>query len=425
MAKIKAFRGLRPPKKLIEKVSALPYDVMNSEEAREMVKDNKYSFLHITKPEVDLEKGIDLYSDSVYNKAKENFQSFIEKGYFVPDEKESIYLYVQQMGEVIQKGLVVCASVDEYEQDLIKKHELTRKDKEDDRARHVNDTNCNAGPVFLTYKNKKNIDDIVEEIINKIEPTYDFVSNDSGIEVKNTFYVIDNNETLNSLIEAFKDVPALYVADGHHRAASGYRVRKSRKEKNPNHTGNEEYNYFLTVLFPGNQLKILDYNRAVKDLNGLTEEEYINKISGKFDVLKLDVSEYSPSEPKNIGMYLNKIWYKLTPKIGTYDENSPVDSLDVAVLQNNLLNPILNIDDPRTNNRIHFIGGIRGIKELVRIVDNESFKVSFSMYPTSVDELMSIADAGKIMPPKSTWFEPKLRSGMVVHLLDDVDTLKK
>jgi uncharacterized protein (DUF1015 family) len=417
MAFIKPFVGLRPPVDLVEKLAALPYDVMNSEEARELAKGNEFSFLHITKPEIDLEPGIDLYSDDIYNTAKNNLNNFIQKGYLVPDSKPCLYLYVQEMHGKIQKGLVVCASVDEYEQDLIKKHELTRKDKEDDRARHVYETNCNAGPVFLTYKNKTEIDYLIDDI-EKSEPVYNFESSDSGVKVRNTFYVISDDDQINKLVDLFKTVPALYVADGHHRSASGFRVRKMRQDKNPNHTGKEEYNYFLTVLFPGNQLKILPYNRAVKDLNDLSKAEFLNKVSDSFDVTELSQAEFSPEQPKNIGMYLDKKWYKLTPKDSCFDKNDVVNSLDVAILQNNLLSPLLDIDDPRTNKRIDFIGGIRGVKELMKLVDSGNYSVAFSMYPTSVEELMRIADAGKIMPPKSTWFEPKLRSGMVIHLLD-------
>ena len=329
------------------------------------------------------------------------------------------------MNNRAQIGLFACASVDEYEQDLIKKHELTRKDKEDDRARHVYETNCNAGPVFLTYRAKKEIDEIINNFLKTAQPICDFVATDSGVEVRHIFYIISDDNLIKKLIDLFKEVPCLYVADGHHRAASGYRVRAMRRAQNPNHTGNEEYNYFLTALFPHNQLNIMPYNRVVKNLNGLNENSLLEKIKEKFDIKELQIKNYSPNKTKNIGMYLNKKWYNLMPKANTFNVNSPIDTLDVSILQNNLLKPLLGIDDPRTSKRINFIGGIRGPQELEKLVDSGEYEIAFSMYPTSVEELMKIADAGEIMPPKSTWFEPKLRSGLVVHLLDDVSILKK
>lgn len=424
MSKIKAFRGLRPLPELIEKFSVLPYDVVNSDEARELAKGNKYSFFHVTKPEIDLPAETDLYSDIVYEKAKKNFMKFISDKILIPDSKPSFYVYRQEMLGKTQTGLMVCASVDEYEKDLIKKHELTRKDKEDDRARHVYETNCNAGPVFLTYKSLDEIDKAIEKICSG-KPVYDFKIADSGIEVRHILYIVDNDALINSLIASFEKVSCLYVADGHHRAASGFRVRAQRRNQNSKHTGEEEYNYFLAVLFPHNQLKIMDYNRAVKDLNNNSPEEILRKISEKFKVEKLDIKNYKPSSTKNIGMYIDGVWYNLSPLQGIYNASSPVDSLDVSILQKNILAPILNIQDPRTDNRISFIGGIRGAAELERLVDSGKYKIAFSMYPTLIEELMGIADAGMIMPPKSTWFEPKLRSSLVVHLLDDVDNLLK
>ena len=425
MSKIKAFKGLRPKPEIAAKLSVLPYDVVSSEEAAQLAKGNKYSFFHITKPEIDLDKNIDLYADIVYETAKKNFNEFIKKGYFIIENKDCLYLYKQIMNNRAQIGLFACASVDEYEQDLIKKHELTRKDKEDDRARHVYETNCNAGPVFLTYRAKKEIDEIINNFLKTAQPICDFVATDSGVEVRHIFYIISDDNLIKKLIDLFKEVPCLYVADGHHRAASGYRVRAMRRAQNPNHTGNEEYNYFLTALFPHNQLNIMPYNRVVKNLNGLNENSLLEKIKEKFDIKELQIKNYSPNKTKNIGMYLNKKWYNLMPKANTFNVNSPIDTLDVSILQNNLLKPLLGIDDPRTSKRINFIGGIRGPQELEKLVDSGEYEIAFSMYPTSVEELMKIADAGEIMPPKSTWFEPKLRSGLVVHLLDDVSILKK
>ncbi len=423
MSKIKAFKGLRPPAELAPKLSVLPYDVVNSEEAAALATGNEYSFFHITKPEIDLDKNIDLYSDIVYATAKKNFQNFIKKGNFIIEDKDCLYVYKQEMSGKTQIGLFACASVDEYEQDLIKKHELTRKDKEDDRARHVYETNCNAGPVFLTYRAKKEIDAVIERIISGA-PLYDFTAADSGLSVRHTFYKVDDTSTVNELLELFKSVPCLYVADGHHRAASGFRVRAQRRAQNPNHNGSEEYNFFLTALFPHNQLNIMPYNRTVKDLNGLSETELLSKIRDKFEISELQTRAYKPAKTKNIGMYLKGKWYNLSPKQGSFDSGSPIKSLDVSILQENLLNPLLNIQDPRTDKRINFVGGIRGSEELEKLVDSSEYQIAFSMYPTSVEELMNIADAGAIMPPKSTWFEPKLRSGLVVHLLDDVETLK-
>ncbi|MBP7652344.1 DUF1015 domain-containing protein [Candidatus Dependentiae bacterium] len=424
MSTIKAFRGLRPNPEIASRLAVLPYDVLNSDEARKLAEGNKYSFFHVTKPEIDLDPKIDLYSDKVYETAKSNFKKFIDEGYLLIENKPCLYIYKQQMGNHIQIGLLACASVDEYEKNLIKKHELTRKDKEDDRARHVYETNCNAGPVFLTYRSRKKIDDLVNSCLDTI-PVYDFSTADSGLEVRHTLYLITDDKLIKKLCSAFKKVPALYVADGHHRAASGYRVRALKKSENNNHNGKEEYNYFLTVLFPDNQLKIMPYNRVVKDLNGLTEQVLFEKIKEKFEITPVDEKCFSPAETKNIGMYINGKWYKLQPKKEIYDNDSPVDSLDVSILQKNILNPLLGIKDPRSDNRINFVGGIRGSAELEKLVDSGKYAVAFSMYPTSLDELMDIADAGQIMPPKSTWFEPKLRSGMVVHLLDDVETLKK
>ncbi|MGM0601364.1 MAG: DUF1015 domain-containing protein [Candidatus Rifleibacteriota bacterium] len=412
MSIVKPFKGLRPPKELAPKVASLPYDVMNSEEAREIAKDNPQSFLHIVKPEIDLDPSVNLYDEKVYNKAAENFKMFQEKGWLVKDEKFSLYIYKEVMDERIQIGLVGCVSAQEYWDGKIKKHEFTRKAKEEDRLKHVDTVNANAGPVFLTYPAQIQIDKLINEAI-KAEPDIDFTAEDG---IQHTLWAIDNPEWLQRIMAEFEKLQALYVADGHHRTQAAARLANVRKEKNPNHTGDEEYNYFLAVIFPHNHLHIMDYNRAVKDLNGHRDEEFLKKIEEKFDIEKTDYKK--PTEQNTFGMYLKGTWYKLTAKPDSFDKNDPVNSLDVAILQNNLLNPILGIGDPRTDERIDFIGGIRGIGELEKIVDNGKFAVSFSMYPTSIEQLMNIADSGEVMPPKSTWFEPKLRSGMIVHSYD-------
>ncbi|GAB4268429.1 MAG: DUF1015 domain-containing protein [Candidatus Rifleibacteriota bacterium] len=412
MAIVRPFKGLRPPKEVAPKLASLPYDVINSEEAREIAKDNPQSFLHVVKPEIDLEPGISLYDQRVYDKAVENFKMFREKGWLKQDESDCFYIYKEVMDGRAQIGLVCCVSAQEYWEGKIKRHEFTRKAKEEDRLKHVDLVNANAGPVFLTYPAKDEINRLVDEIV-KTEPEVDFVSDD---KVQHTLWVIKDNAWIEKMVKEFAGIPALYVADGHHRTQAAARLAKLRAEKNPNHTGDEEYNFFLAVIFPHNHLHIMDYNRAVVDLNDHSEEEFINKIREKFEVERIDYKK--PTAANTFGMYLKGTWYKLTAKPGTFDPADPVNSLDVAILQNNLLSPILGIGDPRTDERIDFIGGIRGIKELEKIVDSGKFAVSFSMFPTSIEQLMKIADSGKVMPPKSTWFEPKLRSGLVIHTYD-------
>lgn len=410
MAIVRPFKGLRPPVELASKVASFPYDVLNSEEARELAKDNPKSFLRINKPEIDLDPNIDLYDDKVYAKAVENFNMFIEKGWLVRDEKDCLYVYKQTMEGREQVGLVCCTSAQEYWDDKIKRHEFTRKDKEEDRLRHVDDTSANAGPVFLTYPAKDTINGLMKKITDT-KADVDFVSEDG---IGHTLWVVKDDAWIESVVKEFAQIPALYIADGHHRTQAGARVAKVRAERATTPvTGDEEFNFFMSVVFPHDHLYIMDYNRAVIDLNGHSEEDFIKKISEKFHVEKTEYKK--PTAPNTFGMYLKGTWYKLTAKEGTFDANDPVKSLDVSIMQENLLAPILGIGDPRTDNRIDFIGGIRGIKELERIVDNKSFVVAFSMYPTSIEQLMRIADSGQVMPPKSTWFEPKLRSGMVVH----------
>ena len=413
MAIFKPFKALRPTKEYASKVAALPYDVMNSEEAKEMVKGNPYSFLHIDKAEIDLPEGTYLYSDEVYAKAKENLEKSEADGIMVTDDAPCFYVYRQIMNGREQTGLVGCAWVDDYIENRIKKHELTRADKEADRIRHVDTCNANTGPIFLCYKSK----DEIAEIINKYKadaPEYDFVTDDG---ITNTVWVINNTEDCARLSALLAEAGDFYIADGHHRCASAVNVAKKRRENNPCFNGTEEFNFFLAVLFPADELEIMDYNRVVKDLNGNSEEEFIAKISESFIVEAAPCDgAYHPEEKHNFGMYLNNKWYKLTAKAGTFDPQNPVDQLDVSILQKNLLTPILAIGDPRTDKRIDFIGGIRGLNELERLVNN-GFKVAFSMYPTTLEDLMSIADANMIMPPKSTWFEPKLLSGLFIHKL--------
>ncbi len=414
MAKIKPFRGVRPAEDKIKDVASPPYDVLNSTEARLQVNDKPYSFLHVVKPEVDLPENIDLYDESVYQKGRENLYKMIADGTLIQDEKPCFYLYRLIMGNVDEIGLVAGASIEDYENDIIKKHEHTRADKETDRIKHVDTLNANTGPVFLTYKGRQEMNELVEELITQ-KPVYDFEAEDG---IKHIFWKVDREQDIRKIMDIFAKIDFLYVADGHHRSASGTIVGQRRREANPNHTGEEEYNYFLSVIFPHDQLYIMDYNRVVKDLNGLFTDDFLKKVEEKFtvDIYSKDKS-YHPEGLHNFGMYLDGSWYKLTVKQGTFPDNDPVRSLDVSILQENLLSPILGIGDPRKDKRIDFVGGIRGLEELSRRV-NTGEAVAFSLYPTSIEQLMAIADAGEVMPPKSTWFEPKLRSGVIIHLLD-------
>ncbi|HID38906.1 MAG TPA: DUF1015 domain-containing protein [Calditrichaeota bacterium] len=414
MSLIQPFRGLRPKKEFAEKVASPPYDVLNSAEAREMAKDNPYSFLHIIKPEIDLPEGSDLYSKEVYEKGAENLHRLMDEGVLRQDEKPCFYVYRQIMGDHAQIGLVAGASVEEYKNNLIKKHELTRAEKEDDRVNHVNHLNAQTGPVFLTYKARVEIDAIINKIV-AYPPENDFTADDG---IRHTLWVVDKDEEIKALQQAFAQLDCLYVADGHHRSAAAARVYDMRKAANPNHTGKEEYNFFLTVIFPHNQMYIMDYNRVVKDLNGLSKEEFLKKIEEKFSVEHLGSQAEKPPQKHTFVMYLDGNWYKMTAKEGIFNPGDPVSRLDVSILMDNILVPLLGIGDPRKDKRIDFVGGIRGLAELKRRVDSGEMAVAFALFPTSIEDLMAIADAGKIMPPKSTWFEPKLRSGLVVHLLD-------
>ncbi len=416
MSHIRPFRALRPTPDKAAIVASPPYDVLNSDEARQMATDNPISFLRVVKPEIDFDPAIDVYSDPIYQRGLDNLRQLVKDGVLVRDVKPCLYLYEQRMqiGSCVQQqvGLVAGVSVDEYQQGLIKKHEFTRAQKEADRTRHVNKTNANTGPVFLTYKADANIDTLVEKL-TKEGPVYDFIADDG---IGHRVWVIDDDENIRELTAAFAEVPYLYIADGHHRSASASAVRDMRKSANPDHDGTEDYNFFLAVIFPHDRMYIMDYNRVVFDLNGHTEAGLLKLISEKFDVKETDTP--SPNGFTEFGMYLGKRWYRLTAKPGTFDPSDPVRSLDVAILQDNLLAPLLGIQDPRTDERIDFVGGIRGTKELEKRGD-ETRGVSFAMFATSIEQLMAIADAGEVMPPKSTWFEPKLRSGLFVRLLDD------
>lgn len=413
MAVVRPFKAIRPQKSLADKVAALPYDVMSSDEAREMVKGNPYSFLHVDKAEIDLDKSIDLYDKRVYEKARDNLNQMIEDKVFIQDDKPCFYIYQQTMGERTQTGLVACAAIDDYINNVIKKHEHTRADKELDRINHVDYCDANTGPIFLTYKYDAKIQEIINNNI-KNEPEYNFTAND----VLQKVWIISDDEVIKKLEKLFLNIPTLYIADGHHRSASAVQVGLKRRQANPDYRGDDEFNYFLAVLFPDQDLYIMDYNRLVKDLNNHTKEEFLTLVEKSFIVEKLnDNTGYRPEVKHTFGMYLDKSWYKLTAKDNTFNPNDPVDRLDVSILQNNLLAPILGIDNPRVSDRIDFVGGIRGIKALQAEVDSNNMVLAFTMFPTTIQDLIDIADAGEVMPPKSTWFEPKLLSGLFVHKL--------
>ncbi len=415
MAILKPFKGIRPPADIAKEVASRPYDVLNSEEAKEEAKGNPYSLLHIIKPEIDCPEGTDEHEPVVYEKARENFQKFLEKGWLVQDNDDKLYIYAQTMHGKTQYGIVGCAGVEDYINGVIKKHELTRKDKEEDRMKHVRVTNANMEPVFFTYRAVEEIDTIVADVVNKTEPEYDFTAADG---VGHHFWLVNDKAASDRIVELFEKIPCTYVADGHHRTAAAALVGNEKKKNNPDHTGKEEYNYFMAVHFPDNQLTIIDYNRVVRDLNGLSAAEFLEKLRGIFEIEEMGEAEYKPDRIHNFGMYLEGKWYSLTAKAGTYDDNDPIRSLDVTVLSDHVLDRILGIKDLRTDRRIDFVGGIRGPGELKRRVDSGEMKVAFALYPVSMDQLMDIADTGNIMPPKTTWFEPKLRSGLVVHSLD-------
>ena len=416
MARVKPFKGVRPPKSMIEEVASRPYDVLNSEEARKEAEGNEKSLYHIIKPEIDFEPGTDEHDPKVYDKAVENFKMFQEKGWLVQDEKENYYIYAQTMDGRTQYGFVVGAWVEDYMEGRIKKHELTRRDKEEDRMKHVRCNNANIEPVFFAFPDNA----VLEEIIRTVtagEPEYDFVAPDDGFG--HTFWVIEDEATIAKITEEFEKIPNLYIADGHHRSAAAALVGNEKKQNNPNHRGDEEYNYFLAVAFPASHLKIIDYNRVVRDLNGLTPAEFLEKIAVNFDVEKKGAEIYHPSALHNVALYLEGEWYSLTAKAGTYNDQDPIGVLDVTVSSDLILRDILGITDLRSDKRIDFVGGIRGLGELKRRVDSGEMKMALALYPVTMDQLINIADTGNIMPPKTTWFEPKLRSGLVIHKLED------
>jgi uncharacterized protein (DUF1015 family) len=416
MAIIKPFKGLRPPKDIVENLASLPYDVMNSEEAAEMAKGKDCSLLHITRSEIDCAPGIDVHSEEVYNKSVENFTKFKNEGWLVQDDVAKYYVYAQTMDGRTQYGIVGAAACEDYNQGIIKKHELTRPDKEEDRMVLTRYLNANIEPEFFSYKAVPEIDEIVATVVNKTPAAYDFTAEDG---FGHHFWVINDKQMNADLERLFAEkVPSTYVADGHHRTAAAALIGKEKAAQNPNHTGDEEYNFFMAVHFPDNQLKIIDYNRTVTDLNGLSKEEFIAKLDKSFIVKEEGAEIYKPTKLHEFSMYLDGKWYSMQAKEGTYDDNDPVGVLDVSILTNSILDPVLDIKDLRRSKRIDFVGGIRGLGELSKRVDSGKMQVAFALYPVSMQQLIDIADTGNIMPPKTTWFEPKLRSGLVIHALD-------
>ena len=415
MAQIKPFKGIRPPQKFVEEVASRPYDVLNSEEARTEAAGNEKSLYHIIKPEIDFPSGTDEHDERVYAKAAENFQKFQDKGWLIQDEKENYYIYAQTMNGKTQYGLVVGAYVPDYMNGIIKKHELTRRDKEEDRMKHVRVNNANIEPVFFAYPDNKILDMIIKKYTDQ-KPVYDFIAPGDGFG--HTFWIVDDENDISTITAEFAKMPSLYIADGHHRSAAAALVGAEKAKQNPNHKGDEEYNYFMAVCFPANQLTIIDYNRVVKDLNGLTAEQFLSALHQNFIVEEKGYEIYKPSALHNFSLYLAGKWYSLTAKPGTYDDNDPIGVLDVTISSNLILNEILGIKDLRSDKRIDFVGGIRGLGELKKRVDSGEMQVALALYPVSMKQLMDIADSGNIMPPKTTWFEPKLRSGLIIHKLD-------
>ena len=418
MKLIKPFRGLRPTRELAARVASHPYDVINREEATEIARDNPYSFLHINKPEIDVDSSVHVFDEAVYAKGSENLQRFIAEGILQQDSEEKFYVYRQVMGTHTQVGLVAIASVDAYENNLIKKHEFTRPDKEDDRVNHMDALGAQVGPVFLTYESQEEVNALIANVV-ETTPEYDFEADDG---TKHTFWVIED-VTLSAAIDAaFDKVDCLYVADGHHRSAAASRVKHLYQKRNDSHDGSESYNFFLVVLFPHDQMQILDYNRILQDLNGLSEEEFIAGLASDFEIEKVaNHEEAKPTQAREFAFYTNGTLYRLTANnklINSIDENDPVKSLDVSIMQEHILTPLLNINDQRTDKRVDFVGGIRGLTELERRVDGGEWEAAIALYATSIKSLMAIADANEVMPPKSTWFEPKLKSGLVIHVLD-------
>lgn len=415
MATVKPFKGVRPPKAIIEKLACLPYDVMNTEEAAKMAAGKPESLLHVTRAEIDCPAGTNIHSATVYNKAVDNYKMFKQKGWLVQDAEPKFYIYAQTMNDRTQYGIVGAASCEDYNTGIIKKHELTRPDKEEDRMVLTRYLNANIEPVFFSYKAVPEIDAIVADIVKNQKPDYDFVAEDG---FGHTFWPVNSPETNKRIEELFATkVPYCYVADGHHRTAAAARIGLEKKSQNPNHTGKEEYNFFMAVHFPDNQLNIIDYNRVCKDLNGLSEAEFMQKLDKCFTVTKMGADIYKPSQLHEFSMYMDGNWYKLNSKPGTYNDSDPIGVLDVTILSNHVLDEILGVKDLRTTTRVEFVGGIRGLGELKRRVDNDEMKCAFALFPVSMKQLIDIADSGNIMPPKTTWFEPKLRSGLVIHEL--------
>jgi len=414
MATIKPFKGIRPPKELIEQIESRPYDVLNSEEAREEAKGNEKSLYHIIKPEIDFEVGTSEYDPRVYEQAAKNFKKFQEKGWLVQDEKDHYYIYAQTMNNKTQYGLVVGAYVNDYLDGTIKKHELTRKDKEEDRMKHVRVCDANIEPVFFAYPNNAALDQLIMRYA-ATAPEYDFIAPIDGF--RHQFWIIENAEDINLITAEFEKMPALYIADGHHRSAAAALVGAEKAKQNPNHKGDEEYNYFMAVCFQASQLTILDYNRVVTDLNGLTEQEFLTQLEKDFVVEDKGTDIYRPNGLHNFSLYLNKHWYSLTAKDGTFDNSDPIGVLDVDISSRLIFDSILGIKDFRTDKRIDFVGGLRGLEELKRRVDSGEMQMALALYPVSMQQIMDIANTGNIMPPKATWFEPKLRSGLVIHKL--------
>jgi uncharacterized protein (DUF1015 family) len=416
MATIKPFKGVRPPKQFVEEVESRPYDVLSSDEARAEAKGNEKSLYHIIKPEINFPEGTDEHDPRVYEVAAQQFKKFQDEGWLVQDSKEYYYVYAQTMNGKIQYGLVVGAYVPDYLNGIIKKHELTRKDKEEDRMKHVRVSDANIEPVFFAYPDDKVIDDIVAKYTGG-EPEYDFVAPIDGF--RHQLWIIKNDSDIATITKQFEAMPSLYIADGHHRSAAAALVGAEKAKNNPHHTGKEEYNYFMAVCFPANQLTVIDYNRVVKDLNGLTADQFLEAVSRSFAVEKMGAEIYKPVRLHEFSIYLEGVWYRLTAKEGTYDDNDPIKVLDVSISSTYILDEVLGIKDLRTDKRIDFVGGIRGLGELKKRVDSGEMKVALALYPVAMEQIMNIADKGKIMPPKTTWFEPKLRSGLIIHKLED------
>lgn len=415
MAKVRPFKGVRPPVEFVTEVASRPYDVLNSEEARIEAEGNEKSLYHIIRPEIDFAPGTDEHAPEVYAKAVENFKKFQDKGWLVQDEKPCYYVYAQTMDGRTQYGFVVAASVEDYMSGRIKKHELTRRDKEEDRMKHVRINRANIEPVFFTFPDNAELEAVLKEVTAK-EPVYDFVAADG---FGHHFWVVDDDETISRITALFSGIPNMYIADGHHRSAAAALVGKEMADANPNHTGNEEYNYFLAVCFPASHLHVIDYNRLVRDLNGLSESEFMARLADNFVVENKGTDVYKPQHLHNFSLYLNEEWYSLTAKQGTYDDDDPIGSLDVTISSDLILRDVLGITDLRSDKRIDFVGGIRGLEELKRRVDSGEMKLALALYPVTMGQIIKIADTGNIMPPKTTWFEPKLRSGLVIHKLDD------